>query len=201
MTQTAVDRLDWDDIPLDPARIFGLWVDGSELAWARHAWSALAEAGLTDADDEVERTTAVVRLLALAAIYRDFCARAFDEGTVGDWREELPWTLLDQSAGFDRFTLGQLAGLRGIRTARADEYDDDSLTEIVAELISAEYRTVADRLLQSWGDSELFAGLYTSIKPDLRYPLDAEERYDALNTDLTGGKQAAYGWITEGLPD
>jgi hypothetical protein len=201
MTQTAVDRLDWDDLPLNPARIFGVWVDGSELAWARHAWSALAEAGLTDADDEVERITAAVRLLALAAIYRDFCARAFDEGTIGEWREELPSELLDQSAGFDRFTLGQLAGLRGIRTARADEYDDDSVTEIVAELISAEYRTVADRLLQSWGDSELFATLYASAQPDVRYPLDADERNGALNTDLTAGKQAAYSWIAEGLPD
>jgi hypothetical protein len=200
MTQTAVDRLDWDGLPLDPARIFDVWIDGSELAWARHAWSVLAEAGLTDADDEVERITAVVRLLALAAIYRDFCARAFEEGTVGDWREGLPWELLDQSAGFDRFSLGQLAGRLNITTARRDAHDNDALSEIVADLIEIEWRTVTGRLLHAWGESALFAGLVASSQAAVGFPLGADELNAALNTDLTGGKQAAYSWVAEGLP-
>lgn len=99
MTQTDTDRLAWDDLPVAPARIFRVWVDGSEQAWAEYAWSTLAEAGLTDVSDEVERTAVVVRL-----------------------------------------------------------------------------------------------------QEDVSYLLDADELYMAGNTDLTAGKQAAFAWVTEGLP-
>jgi len=63
----------WEDISEDAASLFRVWTEGRELHWAKKSWEALGKRGLTSYADEVERARVVVRLMTLAAIYRDFC--------------------------------------------------------------------------------------------------------------------------------
>lgn len=190
------DTLAWDDLEPAPAGIFRTWSWGSEVEWAKHAWSALAEAKLTEYDNELERVTVVLRLLALGAIYTNFCAYAFEEGTDGGWRDELR---LDLTDAVDMFSLGQLAGQRGVHVCQLEQGDDDGIRLAVVELIEHEYRTVADTLVKQWGDATLFASLWLSNTGDTSYPLSTDQITETVNDDLTAGKHTAYSWISGGL--
>jgi hypothetical protein len=79
--------LDWDDVEGAVRPIIEIWVSGSELRWARHAWALLGKAGLASYSSEIERTRCLLRTVAVGRLYREFCARAFDEGSPDDWRE------------------------------------------------------------------------------------------------------------------
>jgi hypothetical protein len=49
------------------------------LEWAKKSWVALARHGLTAGSDEIEWTRVMVRLMALATIYKEFCDLAWEE--------------------------------------------------------------------------------------------------------------------------
>lgn len=80
----------WEEFEDTAAEIFNVWMDGTELEWAKAVWVKLAEAGLTDYETELERTEVCIRLMTLGAIYHDFCHIAWEEGDIPsfcDWAE------------------------------------------------------------------------------------------------------------------
>jgi hypothetical protein len=56
--------------------MFNVWIDGTELKWAKEAWKHLAKAGLTEATTILEITATKLRLVTLARIYHEFCGLA-----------------------------------------------------------------------------------------------------------------------------
>ena len=128
-------------------------MSGGDLAWAKIAWRALSQAGMTAHTSEAERTICVVRLITLSAMHREFCVRAFDEGDSGEWEEEITNELLGDYPLLDVFTLGQIAERRQIDVDNSPLYDSDPpvLLYVILELVKNEYQDVVDTLLKQWG--------------------------------------------------
>jgi hypothetical protein len=43
------DKPEWEELESAAAKMFDVWIDGTELKWAKEAWRHLIKAGLTDA--------------------------------------------------------------------------------------------------------------------------------------------------------
>ena len=141
----------------DAESIFCVWTDARELDWAKKSWEALAKCGLTSFASQVERTRVMVRLMALAGMYRDFCELAFDE--VHDpayplWADELC---------LSTFRLAQCVGSR----FGADEGRDDQclLEEALVELMEEARSQIHMALREEFGDdSLLFVSLWNTVE-------------------------------------
>lgn len=113
----------WEDLQDAADLPFSIWVDQPELRWAKQAWNSLERAGLTSYLDERQRHQVLVRFVALADLYHEFCHLAWDEMYEPDylaWADEL---------NLSRFRIGQLAGLAGVDVWPGDDeaVDDDEV--------------------------------------------------------------------------
>src|SRR3990172_11861772 len=90
----------WEDVDDAAGAAFSIWVEQPELEWARRAWGVLAQAGLTAYSSERGRLRVLVRFVALADIYHQFCHLAWGEyykpeygdPDYGDWADRLGLT-------------------------------------------------------------------------------------------------------------
>jgi hypothetical protein len=137
-------------------------------------------------------------LVALNAFYREFCVRAFEEGTSGDWQEEV-FGLIGDYPLVDAFSLGQLAEQRDVFANNSPYERPDPRVDAIRELVTGEYRQVVDALQARWGMSDLFAALYVSpeAKGDL-YPLDGDLRDQVSTTDPPINMERAWAWYGGG---
>ena len=114
---TDTENIKWEEVESAAPKMFSVWVDGTELEWAKEAWSHLTAAGLVGATTILDITTANLRLVTLALIYQEFCGFAWDENP------ETPVDYLAEDLEIDPVALGVLA-------AKADpngfeEFTDD----------------------------------------------------------------------------
>ena len=98
------DTLEWEEIEAAASEMFKVWIDGSELEWAKEAWSHLTRADLASAGSILDITSAKLRLVTLARIYQEFCGYAWDENP------ETPVEYLAEDLEIDPVALGVLAG-------------------------------------------------------------------------------------------
>lgn len=210
--QSQADRQEWEDIDDFASELFDVWTDGGDLKWAETAWQALTEAGLTSFTSEAERTTCMARLLALSALYREFCVYAFDEGSSGEWQELVTSDLLGDYPKLDAFTLGQLAERLQIDVDNSSLYESDppAFIFVILELVRTEYRGVVDALVDHWGKNALFTSLWVSAGFGQGYddedeegsttgPVNGEQISRVMASDVTGKTGRAYSWFTDGL--
>lgn len=189
----------FDDVAPVPDALFRTWVSGGDATWARHAWGVLEQGGLTTVGVGVDRTTVVVRLLALWALGRDFYALRFGEGDPGTWVYELG-EVVGLPGGVDRSWLYA----RWCEHYVVDQEDDDQdyLTRLAAEellpdLVRDEAVTVGSTLRRVLGDATLFASLCAS-STEASFPLDADEVAEWVGATTTEAHQA-YEWIDGGM--
>jgi hypothetical protein len=192
------DVLDWDEIEDAVRPIIQIWVYGSELSWARHAWGLLGKAGLTSYSTEIERTRCVLRAVAVGRLYHEFSARAFDEGSPDDWRGHVGDGLIGGSPLIDAFTLGQLAEREGIEVDNAPFDDGLGVSKALRDLVDLEYPGVVEALRGQSGDAELFASLFASQGEEADYPLSEEQVSEVVNFQVTGNMMVAWEWLTGG---
>jgi hypothetical protein len=215
----------WDDLRDSADLAFAIWVDQPELRWARQAWSSLERAGLTSYVNERQRHRVLVRFVALADLYHEFCHLAWDEmyepGYL-EWADEL---------NFSRFRIGQLAGLAGVDEWPDDDEavdDDEVATTALVSLVHSARAEIVPALRAGFGGVEgLFVALWRSnrFEPEAAsdaadtgleagregaeeedYDDDEEEIVDEPETDeeilnnVTGEKLRAYEWLAAGCP-
>lgn len=195
---TDETSLEWSEVAEIAGDLFSIW-GGGDLRWAEAAWEALSEAGLTRYVFEVDRTVCVIRFVALNVLYREFCVRAFDEGTAGDWQDDVGFGLIGEYPLVDAFSLGQLAEERGIFVDNSPHERPNPRTEAIRDLVRGEYQQVLDTLQERWGKSDLFAALYASpgAKSSL-YPLSDDLRDQVFGADPTTGMHIAWEWYDGG---
>jgi hypothetical protein len=197
--ETAYERIEWADVLPIAREAFNRWLGDGELRWAEHAWHALDCASMTKYATESERTVCVLRLLALGVLHQEFSARAFDEGTPGDWRYEPYGDYIGQHPWLDAFTLGHLAKSHGLEFDNAPEDVEDAPGQTTRELVELCYSDAVHALRTQWSDSYLFATLWLSVKGEPDYPLSDAQVDEVVNWDLTGNKLHAWQWFSEGL--
>jgi len=208
-TEAFVSTLTWDDLELAANQAFSIWVDQPELHWAKAAWQILTDAGLADYVGDLDRHRAIIRFLALAGIYSDWCDAAWDEYSAPqyyDWIEDLE---------ISAFRLGQLVGAED--DDGSDESDDASLiSDALTQLVDDARPEVVEALLAHFGnESGLFLSLWRSLEPqsdqdDANHDEDDDdweedegdweeaETDDEILNDVTGLKLRAFLWINEG---
>lgn len=189
-TASAESRVTWDDVKETAEAVFNVFVGQPELKWAEKAWEAIGRSGLTGFDSELARHRVLVRLLALACLYREFCHVAFDEyfdraDLTLDWRGH---------CDPDPLWLGYLAGAAGIEV---DEDDDDQSVSTAAALVEIVRTEVVDALVKGFGGKDmLFASLWCSSSPET---VDLPQQ-EALEEALSARHASAYSWVDQGMP-
>jgi len=197
---SEAEVLEWDDVKAAVEPMIAIWVEGSESAWAKHAWELLGAAGLTSYSTEIERTRCLLRAVGVGRLYREFSARAFDEASPGDWRDHVGGDLIGGYPLLDAFTLGQLAEREGLEADNTSFADYSVVDEVLCDLVDLEYPQVVGTLYKALGDADLFASLYLSRQEDVTYPLSDDQVGKVVNFDVTGDKMHAWQWFTENSP-
>jgi hypothetical protein len=209
---SQADRQEWADIEDFARELFHVWSGDGDLGWAKTAWQALERAEMTSYTTEAERTVCMVRLIALNALYREFCVRAFDEGSSGEWQEAVTSNLLGDYPRLDAFTLGQLAERLQIDVDNPSLYESDppASTFVILELVEREYQDVVNVLMEQWGPNAFFTSLWVSAgfgqdeedeeEGSAAAPVSGAQIDRVMNDDVTGNKGYAYSWFTDGLP-
>lgn len=142
----------------------------------------------------------LIRFIALADIYGEFCNMAFDEIHEPDYAS---WA---QELGLNVFRVGQCVGPEFER----DEEDDYGLLNSAVGHIARKAKpAIYEALKSEFGDDSL---LFVSLWSTADYDNDesgkrkadaeidwAEESYWILNTELTGEKQRAFNWVCQGF--
>lgn len=192
--ESDIPGIEWDEIEPVVDEIFSVWESGSGLLLAQHTWEELAATRQTRYETNLELSEAVVGLLAFGAYYREFCAYAFDEGAVGDWREWITSGLIGDRPLLDVSILGQPVMQRG---ASEDDLLEDThrISEALQEVVRSECRKVVALLKERWGGARFFASLYATGKWEFDgYSLTEEAIGEIVNYDLTVSKQRAWDW-------
>jgi hypothetical protein len=201
--------LTWDDLEPAADKAFSIWVGQPELRWAKDAWQILTDAGLADYAGDLDRHRAIIRFLALAGIYSDWCDAAWDEYSepwYSHWCEDLE---------ISAFRIGQLVGAED--DDGSEECDDASLVaDALTQLADDARPEVAEALLAHFGnESGLFLSLWRSRElqhdqSDVDLDEDDDdweddagdwaeaESDDEILNEVTGSKLQAFAWISEG---
>jgi hypothetical protein len=213
----------WEEASREAESMFRVWTEGRELEWAHKSWDALAKRGLTAYSNQVEWTRVMVRLMALAAIYRDFCELAFGE------IHEPEYTCWVDDLSLSTFRIAQCVGPE---FHRDEDADDAGLVESALLELMETARTEIHKVLltEFGGDSLLLVSLWNTVDygRDEDAELSGTESEDAgaeidqggedqenqtqpavlihwrkdaesILNDVTGQKLAAFNWIQEGM--
>src|SRR5690242_18942804 len=150
-------RLDWHEVAEIAGDLFDVRAGGpGGLWWAESAWQVLSEAGLNRYILEVERIVCILRFIALFGLYSEFCVRAFDEGSAGDWEDIAPAGLIGDYPLVDAFSLGQLTQQRDMFVNNGPPRIWDVRGEAITLQAKVEYRQVLKVLQDRWGYRGLF---------------------------------------------
>lgn len=188
-------RVEWDEVK-EAARIgFNIWGGQPELAWARLAWSQLAAAGLTTYQDDLSRHGVLLRFIALAQVYCDFCEMAWQEST------ELRVSELADLLSLQPFRMGQMVGPE---FSPEENEEGPLVVEAIQELIRPFHDEVTEALLEQAGSpTQVFVPLWLSSDGKLSGvpydDLDGQVVWEAVN-HVTEEKLAGFGWVDQGMP-
>ena len=169
-------KLDWLDIEIPAKKLFDIWVDQPELEWAKVAWRALDEQGLTRYSNQLEKQQVLINLLSLAFVYHEFCKKAFDEDSGLEYQiSDLCQTLEENGLYISVFYLGLIY--------QSDEHQfNHEFVSIECEkellpelLIGAAYKNqlnITKALVLGFGSrTDLFISLWNSTKSDDEYKI------------------------------
>jgi len=169
MSQT--ENIAWDKVEGAAAKMFNIWVDGSELKWAKEAWRHLAAFGLTGATTILEITATKLRLVTLARIYHEFCGLAWDENP--DW----PVSYLAENLEIDPVALGILAASTPDRNDFEELTEDDSLIDdAVLAVVNSQRSEIFDCLTAAYGDAiRLYSRMWHTRSEDEKKDSEGDE--------------------------
>lgn len=188
----AVDHVHWSELEEVAPNLFTVWVGHPEVAWARQAWKALRRANLTSYRDELEKQRVLIRFMALAVIYIEFCGQAWEETVeprVGDWASDLR---------LSPFRIVQIVGEDFVAEWYVD--DNDMLRHAAEMLIVEERPRVIRALVAYYGDlQELFVVLMGSSDPAKSGKRPGPKARSRILNDPNGVGLPAYEWVTAGL--
>ena len=180
----------------------------------------LSKHGLTTYSNEVAKVRVLVRLMALAEIYREFCDRA--------WEEEYDCELTVWASELDlnHFRLAQCVSSTYKESTAEDQ--DELYSAALRSLAEEARREIHEVLIQEFGsESYLFVSLWNTV--EFQRPEDTDEEgerdqpegrtaknvigrdaageavinwledAETILSDVTPHKMRAYEWITGGM--
>lgn len=159
--------IQWEEISDMAEPLFRVWTDGREIDWAKKSWLALSKRNLTSYSDQVEQATVIVKLIALADIYREFCQQAFDE------TYEPEYTIWASDLDLNAFRVAQCVGPQ---FECDQEADDQTLLDLALTRLVGQARPIIYSALKAeFGDDSL---LFVSLWSTADFEKDEDRRED-----------------------
>jgi hypothetical protein len=181
------DNIRWEDVESAATKMFRVWVDGTELEWAKEAWNHLAAAGLVSATTMLDVTAARLRLVTLARIYEEFCGFAWDENP------ETPLNYLAENLEIDPIALGILAA-KADPDNFEDLIEDDCIQEAaLLAVIDSQRQEIFECLRAAYGDERR---LYSRLGHTRS--LSAEDA-EGDEFEVTGANSSALEYVRNGF--
>jgi hypothetical protein len=180
-------NIKWEEVEDAATKIFRVWIDGTELKWAKEAWKHLTSAGLTSATTMLDITATKLRLVALARIYEEFCGFAWDENP------ETPLNYLAENLEIDPIALGILAA-KADPDNFEDLIEDDCIQEAaLLAVIDSQRQEIFECLRAAYGDEiRLYSRLWHTRS------LSAEDA-EGDEFEVTGANSSALEYVTNGF--
>jgi hypothetical protein len=155
----------------------------------------LADAGLTLYRNDIGRTRALMRFIALGMIYRDFCQFGRDESCDAD-------TLIGEAVyglGLSRVRIGQVIGPEWEKDAL--QATDDEIADLaVLEFTDTERRVIAPVLVKGFGsESALADALCKTTRTPLERDEDEEPEEEGLDGEDFPVAARIYDWVDQGM--
>ena len=182
------ENIKWEDVESVATKMFNVWVDGTELEWAKEAWSHLTEAGLVGTTTILDMTAANLRLVTLALIYQEFCSFAWDENP------DVPVGYLAEDLEIDAVALAVLGA-----KADPDEFeeftDDHKLREAaLLAVTNSQRQEIFECLKTAYGNEfRLYGRLWHTRS------LTAEENSEGDEFEVTGANSSALEYVRNGF--
>ncbi len=183
--------LDWEEVSDAAAVMFNIWVGGSELEWAQESWSHFQSAGLVSDDNILTVTKSKCLLIALACVYGEFCALAWDE--TGERLVEVFADDLD----LNDLALGVLAAKANEGETWEDVYDYEFREYALNTLIDSLRNELFECLRTAYGGEPfLYARMFKTINSSEEVPEDEELLEE---WDLTPQNARAFQYVMAGF--
>jgi hypothetical protein len=154
--------LGWEDVKPVADEAFSIFVGRPELVWARQAWDHVTAAGLAGYSTELQRCRACFRFLALATVYYDWCATAWQEN-----RDDDEICMAAEGFEMDPLHIGQLLG---------SDAETDSLYQALTTLMYDAREEVLGLVIKGFGGPRAFA---RALWRSNREPAEISEDEDA----------------------
>ena len=164
------------------------------MAWAERTWQMLVDAGLTAYADDVERTRVLLRLVALAMIYRDFCWVGRDES----WDQSTLIITANEELELARLRIGQLVGPRWDADT-FDSTDDDLVEAAILEITDAERANIGPVLVKGFGHEVALADALCRTSATATVDDEDEHESRGLNDEDFTTAARIYEWIDQGM--
>lgn len=182
------ETIAWEEVEPAAKKMFNVWIDGGEVEWAKECWAHFEAAGLTDASTVIEGTRSLLRLVALADIYREFCALAWEED-YGD----APISYLAEHFALPSIALGWLASEAGAEVPD-DALEDCDLEEPALKAITSELRDEIHLCLCKayGGPNQLYSRMSRT-----NHPMADEDDEDEF--EVTPQNAMAFEFVSQGF--
>jgi 5-methylcytosine-specific restriction protein B len=198
------NTLTWSDVAGAAEEAFaGFRQPGLEKGasdWAYQAWDTLIQAGLATFSTETERCQVIIRFLALAGFYLEFCKVAWNENVKANyysWVEALGFI---HYYAIHHYAEELVSSDSDWEYFKDDDYQlDDSVFEKLADSVRPE---VLSALLDRFGNiSMLFISLWRTNTPEICEDDEPDDCYETddeiLNYNLTQQKVTALNWLNQ----
>jgi len=176
------DNVKWEEVEEAASKMFS----GTELEWAKEAWSHLTVDGLASATTLLDVTAAKLRLVSLARIYQEFCGFA--------WYDQTPVEYLAEDLAIDPVALGILAAR--VNPNDFEEFAEDYELHEAALLVvtDGQRREIFECLRDAYGDEfRLYSRLW-------RIRLHFTEEYtEGEEFEPTGANSYALEYVRNGF--
>ena len=196
------NTLTWSDVAGAAEEAFaGFRQPGLEKGasdWAYQAWDTLIQAGLATFSTETERCQVIIRFLALAGFYLEFCKVAWKENVKANYSSWVEALGFIHYYAIHHYAEELVSSDSDWESFKDHDYQlDDSVFEKLADSIRQE---VLSALLDGFGNiSMLFISLWRSNTPEIGEDDEPDDSYETeneiLNYNLTQQKTTALNWL------
>ena len=191
----------WEEVQHAAAQMFSVWVNGTELEWAKEAWNHLHAAGLASGETILEVTAAKIRLVTLARIYHEFCGVAWEENP------ETPVNDLAENLEINPTALGILVPKGKIE--QVDCSIDYNLREAALIEVTDSQRREIFRCLKAayGGDVQLYTRMYhthprwAEVSRDEDSDEERDEDTEGDEFEVNEGNSHALSYVMNGFQE
>jgi len=192
-------QIKWEEIENEALKIFAVSNYKPPIEWIKSAFKILDKVHMFSYQGEISRYKAIIRFMVIARIFHGFCNRFWDTvdeaAEFNDW-----WDVFGLSPIMLTQLYFELPNYKSLEAQIASQEDDNTLFDIIQELIDSEREQVLNALDKGF-DEELKKpmGLLRSLYHATKY-LDVSMYYNTDDMEDSEDEDDLFGKLPEFNP-